>query len=70
MKGDLNGALADVNRSIALDPENAEAYCNLGLTRLSQGNETEANMNFKKCYDLDGKLRSKFEKMANEIKRK
>jgi tetratricopeptide (TPR) repeat protein len=69
IKGDLDGALADVNKSISLDAKNGEAYCNLGLIYLSQGNGSAAKLNFDKCYSLDNELRPKFEKLAHEIKR-
>jgi lipoprotein NlpI len=66
----LIGALADLNQSISLDPKNAEAYCNFGLVYLTQSKDTEANANFTKCYQLDGKLKAGFEKMAGELKKK
>jgi Flp pilus assembly protein TadD len=69
MKGDLDGAFADVNRSIALDPKNAEAYCNLGLIYIAQGNSAAANLNLDKCYSLDAELKSKFEKLAGATKK-
>jgi Tfp pilus assembly protein PilF len=70
IKGNLEGALTDINKSIALDPKNAEAYCNLGLAQLSQGQDSQATLSFNRCYDLDGKLRPKFEKQAKGIKNK
>jgi lipoprotein NlpI len=63
-----NTRLADINKSIALDPKNAEAYCNLGLVYLSQANSAAAKLNFDKCYSLDAELESKFEKLARETK--
>jgi tetratricopeptide (TPR) repeat protein len=42
-KGDLDGALADYNRAIKLDPHDATAYDNRGLAKMAKG-------------DLDGAL--------------
>jgi Flp pilus assembly protein TadD len=69
MKGDPVGALNDITKSIALDPKNAEAYCNLGLVHLSKGNTAEGNSYLDKCYSRNPELRSRFEKLAREIKR-
>jgi lipoprotein NlpI len=61
--------LADINKSLALDPKNAEAYCNLGLVSLTQGNQADGNQNLEKCFRLDGTLRPRFEAAAKNIKK-
>lgn len=46
------GALADYTRAILLDPENAFAYVNRGLTLLQQGKIIQAEADFKRALAL------------------
>lgn len=70
VQGDLVGALADINKSIALDSNNAEAYCNLSLVYLSQNDEAKAKSNLEKCYALDAQLKSKYEPLVGRLRQK
>jgi tetratricopeptide (TPR) repeat protein len=45
-KGDLEGAIADYNKAIAINPRFAAAYKNRGLVRLLQGQDAEAEKDF------------------------
>ena len=67
-KGDLDGATFDINKSIALDPNNAEAYCNLALVYLTKHDNEAAKKSFSKCDSIDASLRSRFETLAREIR--
>jgi len=44
--GDLDGALADFDRSVALAPDYADAYCNRGMVRFSTKDYTAAIADF------------------------
>jgi tetratricopeptide (TPR) repeat protein len=63
----LKGALEDVSKSIALNPKNAEAYCNLAIVNLSLRHTANARSNFDKCYAIDATLKPKFEALASEL---
>ena len=51
--GDANGAIADYNRSIALDPNNSMAYYNLGVVISGLGNPYLAIADYEKAIDLN-----------------
>ena len=51
--GDVEGALAEFERAVELEPENANAYANRGLAHIDAGNLTEAAADFERAADLD-----------------
>lgn len=67
-KGELEGAIADLDKAIELAPQNARAYGDRGLARLMRGEDTQAEIDFKKCFELDGTLQTQFSAAANQIK--
>ena len=52
---DYPAALADYAKAIELDPQDANAYNNRGLTYLKLGKPTEASTDFAKYKELTGK---------------
>lgn len=68
-KGDLEGAMADLDRAIEIEPKYAKAYGDRGLVRLMRGDDTAAELDFRKCFDLDKTLESQFKAAAHDIKR-
>jgi len=53
--GNIDGALADLTRAIALDPKNADVYRYRGLLRIEQGNHALAIADFTQAIALNGK---------------
>ena len=68
--GDLDRALADLNKAIEIAPQNAKAYGDRGLIKLLQGDATGAELDFKKCFELDSALESQFKTAVNQIKQR
>ncbi len=54
-KADLQGAIADFNRALQLDPENAKAYGNRGIAKMEQGDCDGAIGDFDHVLTLDPK---------------
>jgi Flp pilus assembly protein TadD len=52
--GDTEGAIADYEMAIKLDPEDAIAYNNLGLVQETKGYRVQAQKSFEKSNDLIG----------------
>jgi tetratricopeptide (TPR) repeat protein len=48
-KGDPDGAIADHNKAIAINPRFAAAYQNRSLVWLAQGQDAEAEKDFDEC---------------------
>jgi tetratricopeptide (TPR) repeat protein len=51
-KGDLDGAIADCAKAIALKPDLAEAYINRGFIRYDSHDFTDALFDFRKAVEL------------------
>ena len=49
---DLDGAVAEIEEAIRLDPAQASTYSNLGVLQFSRGNEAEAEAAFEKAVAL------------------
>jgi len=67
-KGDLDGAIADLNKAIELAPQYAKAYGDRGIARLMRGENTQAELDFKKCFELDSTLQNQINAAASQIK--
>lgn len=67
-RGDIDGALADLNRVIEIDPKYAKAYGDRGIVHLLHGEDMAAELDFKKCFELDKTLEFQFKTAANHIK--
>ena len=69
-KGDLDGALADLNKTIELAPQFAKAYGDRGIVRLMRGENAQAELDFKKCFELDSTLQTQINAAASRIKQR
>jgi tetratricopeptide (TPR) repeat protein len=69
INSDLDGAIADYDKAIALNPNYAHPYAARGLTLLNIGKDQEAEQDFKKAIDLNPSLKPLIEKLADEISR-
>jgi tetratricopeptide (TPR) repeat protein len=58
-QGDLDRAMTDLNRAIEIEPRYAKAYGDRGIVRLMSGDDTTAELDFKKCFALDSRLDEK-----------
>lgn len=67
-KGDLDGAIADLSKAIELAPQFAKAYGDRGIARLMRGENAQAELDFKKCFELDNTLQAQFTTAANQLK--
>ena len=72
---DIDGAIEDYQKAIALDPEDEIAYNNLGLLQEQKGNFKEAKQNFKKSnkiigYDPEARNLKKEENIVQEKEQK
>ena len=69
-QGELDRAIVDLNKAIELAPQYAKAYGDRGLVRLMRGEATNAELDFKKCFELDSSLESQFKTAANQLKQR
>ena len=69
-KRDLDGAIADLNKTIELAPQFAKAYGDRGIVHLMRGENAQAELDFKKCFELDGMLQTQFNAAASQIKQR
>ena len=67
-KGDFNGAIADLNKAIEIDPKYAKAYGDRGIVQLMRGEDMVAELDFKKCYELDKTLAFRFRMAEQQIR--
>ncbi len=58
---DLQSAIADFNRALQLDPENAKAYDNRGIAKLERGDLVGAIADFNRALQFDPKLAPAYE---------
>ncbi len=52
---DLDGAIAEYEQAIAVDPSRADAYINMGTIRFAQGKTAEAEESFKQVVAANGR---------------
>lgn len=69
-KGDLDGAIADLNKAVEIAPQYAKAYGDRGIVRLMRGEDMQAELDFKKCFDLDRTLEAQIKTAADKIKQR
>lgn len=67
-KGDFDGAVDDLNKAIELEPKYAKAYGDRALVRLIRGEGTAAELDFRKCFELDKALESQFKAAASQLR--
>jgi hypothetical protein len=69
-QGELDRAIADLSKAIELAPQFAKAYGDRGLVQLMRGDTTNAEIDFKKCFELDSSLEQQFKTAANQLKQR
>lgn len=67
-KRDLDGAVDDLNKAIGIEPKYAKAYGDRALVRLMRGEDTAAELDFRKCFELDRTLESQFKSAASRLR--
>ena len=67
-KADLDGGMADLDKAIELEPKFAKAYGDRGIVHLMRGEDTAAESDFRKCFELDKTLEIQFKAAANQLK--
>lgn len=66
--GELDRALADLDKAIEVSPQYAKAFGDRALVRLMRGEASSAEADFKKCFELDHTLEAQFKAAANQLK--
>ena len=69
-QGELDRAIGDLNKAIEIAPQYAKAYGDRGLIRLMRGEKAEAELDLKKCFELDSTLETQFKVAANQLKQR
>lgn len=67
-KGELDKAIGDLNRAIALEPAFAKAYGDRAIVQLLRAEDTAAEADFKKCFELDPRLEVQFKTTARHLR--
>ena len=68
--GDLDGALADFDLALRLNPADAIALSNRGLLRMQQGDLKSAEQDIQMAIRINPTLKASFEKYLQEMKRR
>ena len=55
IKGDHDGAIADYNRAIELDPKQSRPYRNRGFAKLAKGDHDGAVADYNRAFELNPK---------------
>jgi tetratricopeptide (TPR) repeat protein len=61
------GALADYNQALTLNPRYAEVYANRGMLRLWLNKTSEAEADFAQCVALKPEMKSSLEQRINQL---
>ncbi len=69
-QGHLDRALADLDKAVVLAPSDAKAYGDRGLIRLMRGEDTHAEADFKRSFELDRTLEPQIRAAAAHIKQR
>jgi hypothetical protein len=67
-KGELDKALADLNRAIELEPKFAKAYGDRAIVRVLRAEDTAAELDFKRCFELNPSLELQFKAAARHLR--
>ena len=67
-QGELDRAIADLNKAIEIAPQYAKAYGDRAIVRLMRGEHTNAELDLRKCFELDSALESQFRAAASKVK--
>lgn len=67
-KGELDKAIADLNRAIELEPKFAKAYGDRAIARLLLAEDTAAELDFKRYFELDPRLEFQFKTAAHHLR--
>jgi tetratricopeptide (TPR) repeat protein len=70
LQGELDRAIADLNKAIEMAPQYAKAYGDRGIVRLIRGENTDAELDFRKCFELDSALESQFKATASQVRQR
>jgi tetratricopeptide (TPR) repeat protein len=70
LQGELDRAMADLNKAIEMAPQYAKAYGDRGIVRLMRGENTDAELDLKKCFELDSVLESQFKAAASQVRQR
>ncbi|MGH9967088.1 MAG: tetratricopeptide repeat protein [Pyrinomonadaceae bacterium] len=69
-QGELDRAITDLNKAIEIAPQYAKAYGDRGIVRLMRGEDKDAELDFRKCFELDSALESQFKAAASQVKQR
>ena len=69
-QGDLDRAIADLDMAVKIAPQYAKAYGDRGLLRLMKQQDADAEVDFKKCFELDKSLEPQFRAAAAKMKQR
>jgi len=69
-KGDFDGAIADYNRAIELNPQDAGAYNNRGIAKKNKGDLDGAIADFNRAIELNPRLSEAYNNRGNAKKNK
>ena len=67
-KGELDKAITDLDRAIELEPKFAKAYGDRAIVRLLRAEDTAAELDFKKCFELNPSLEFQFKTAARHLR--
>ena len=67
-KPDLKQAIADFNKSLETDPGLAIAFANRAITNLANGNDAEAEMDYRRSLELNKQLKPLLERCFNQVR--
>ena len=69
-QGHLDRALADLDKAVTLAPNDAKTYGDRGLIRVMRGEDTRAELDFKRSFELDGAIETRIRTAAALIKQR
>jgi tetratricopeptide (TPR) repeat protein len=69
-QGELDRAMADLNKALEIAPQYAKAYGDRGLIRLMRGETAEVESDLKKCFELDSTLETQFKAAVSQLKQR
>ena len=69
-QGELDRAIADLSKAIEVSPQFAKAYGDRGLVQVMRGDVAAAELDFKKCFELDRSLEHQFRTAAQQLKQR